>query len=286
MKIGLTVVPVASGASPADLGRVTEELGYEALFVPEHSHVAVDQTTPAPGRRDHRGSFEEMLDPIVTLTAAAMATERILLGLGTVVLTYRDPILLAKAVASLDLVARGRVMLGVGAGWVVEELANHGVDMVDRFPIFDEKVRAVRTLLREQPASFHGEHLRFDGVVQRVTERPHGRIPLMLGCQGPSALDRLFRLEADAWLVSGEVAASLSDFIPRIAESRRRSQDLGRVPPEIIIQRADPTPPYLEACRDAGVDLCLLGLPAGTIGEVRAVAESYRPLLEEFGVDP
>ena len=116
------------GIGPVELGVALEERGFESLFVAEHTHIPVDAKTPYPSGGPIPRKYYRPLDPLMALTAAAVATEQLVVGTGIALVPERDPIVTAKEVASLDLVSQGRFRFGVGVGWLREEVANHGVD--------------------------------------------------------------------------------------------------------------------------------------------------------------
>lgn len=121
MKFGISTFVTDEGIAPAPLARAIEERGFDSLFVAEHTHIPASRETPYPGGGDLPGKYYRTLDPFVTLTAAAGATERLLVGTGVALVIERDTITTAKEVASLDLVSGGRFVFGVGVGWNREE---------------------------------------------------------------------------------------------------------------------------------------------------------------------
>ena len=128
MGFGVLTFVTDEGIGPVELGRALEERGFESLFLAEHTHIPVDAKTPYPLGGPIPRKYYRTLDPFVALTAAAVATEKLVLGTGIALVPQRDPILTAKEVVSLDLVSEGRFRFGVGVGWLREEIANHGVD--------------------------------------------------------------------------------------------------------------------------------------------------------------
>src|SRR4051794_3234576 len=120
--------------APVELGRAAEEAGFDALFLPEHTHIPASRETPwAGGGGELPRHYWHTFDPFVALAAIAATTERLRLGTGVALIVERDPIVLAKEVASLDVVSGGRFELGIGAGWNLEEMRNHGTEPAKRF---------------------------------------------------------------------------------------------------------------------------------------------------------
>lgn len=143
MGFGVLTFVTDEGIAPADLGKALEQRGFESLFLAEHSHIPVDAKTPYPSGGPIPRKYYRTLDPFVALTAAAAVTERLVVGTGIALVPQRDPIHVAKEVASLDLVSQGRFRFGVGVGWLREEIANHGVDPAVRGRVVDERLDAM-----------------------------------------------------------------------------------------------------------------------------------------------
>lgn len=253
MKFGISTFVTDEGIGPAELGRAVEERGFDSLFIAEHTHIPVARQSPYPGGGDLPRIYYRTLDPFVTLTAAAVGTERILLGTGIALITERDPIHTAKEVASLDLVSGGRAVLGVGAGWNREEMRNHGTDPSTRGAQMNERLRAIKELWTKDEAEFHGTYVDFDPVFAwpKPVQRPHP--PIYVGGSSPGALDRLAEL-GDAWMPN---AARAEDMARGIAAMRERA---GRDVP-ITTYATRRKPEILEAYAGLGVDRVLLYLP-------------------------
>src|SRR5580692_7618516 len=121
-EFGVSMFPTDYAIQPIELALAAEERGFESIFFPEHTHIPTSRKTPFPGGTELAKEYSHTHDPFVALGAAAAVTKKLKLGTGVCLVIERDPIVLAKEVASLDLISRGRVILGLGAGWDVEEL--------------------------------------------------------------------------------------------------------------------------------------------------------------------
>ncbi|MFI0357989.1 LLM class F420-dependent oxidoreductase [Actinomadura sp. 9N407] len=217
---GVSTFVTDEGIGPAQLGRALEERGFGSLYVAEHTHIPVKRESPWPGGAELPRKYYRTLDPIVTLTAAAAVTERLEVGTGIALVIQRDPIILAKEIASLDLISGGRAVLGVGAGWNREEMRNHGTDPKSRTRLLNERVRAIRALWTEDEAEFHGEFVDFDPVhlFPKPVRKPHP--PIMIGGSGPTTFDRVLEI-GDGWMpIYGRDTGALGR---RIAELRERA---------------------------------------------------------------
>jgi probable F420-dependent oxidoreductase len=146
------------------LGRTAEELGFESLFMPEHTHCAVGFLRDHPEETDYYGGMARMFDPFVALAAVASVTRTLRLGTGICLVPQHDPIVLAKQVATLDRVSGGRLMFGIGAGWVPAEAAHHGVAFDRRFDVMRDYVLAMQALWTGREVSHAGEFVQFDDV--------------------------------------------------------------------------------------------------------------------------
>jgi probable F420-dependent oxidoreductase len=254
VRFGLTYFPTDYGVQPAALGRAAEAAGFEALFVAEHTHIPAIRDTPRPGGGELPRQYWHTHDPFVALTAVAAATERLRIGTGVCLIIERDPIVTAKAVASLDVLSGGRVEFGVGAGWNREEMANHGTDFRRRFSIMRERVQAMKAIWTQDEASFHGDHVGFDAIWSwpKPLQEPHP--PVLVGGAGEKVLDRVLTY-GDAWMPNRR--ADPATLGPRIEELRQRA---GRHVP-VSYYGADPTDEFVERLAAAGVDRTLLQLP-------------------------
>lgn len=198
MHIGVLTFITDEGIGPVELGEALEQRGFSSLFLAEHSHIPVGAQTPYPGGGPIPRKYYRTLDPFVALTAAAVATDNLVVGTGIALMPQRDPILTAKDVVSLDLVSDGRFRFGVGVGWLREEIANHGVDPKVRGRVVEERLRAMIEIWTQDEAEFHGEFVDFDSIYSwpKPVTKPYP--PLYLG-GGPASFKRIARLHA-GWL--------------------------------------------------------------------------------------
>lgn len=253
MGIGVLTFVTDEGISPVELGAALEQRGFESLFLAEHTHIPVDAQTPYPGGGPIPPKYYRTLDPFVALTAAAVATEKLVVGTGIALLPQRDPILTAKEVASLDLVSQGRFRFGVGVGWLREEIANHGVDPGVRGRLSEERLRAMIEIWTQEKAEFHGEFVNFDPIYSwpKPLTRPYP--PLYVG-GGPAIFRRIARLNA-GWISMAPSADALSG---QLEELRGVA---GPDVPVINIHAGQPKAKDVEAYRDLGVEQVLIELP-------------------------
>lgn len=252
MKFGISTFVTDEGIAPAPLARAIEERGFDSLFVAEHTHIPASRETPYPGGGDLPDKYYRTLDPFVTLTAAAGATEHLLVGTGVALVIERDTITTAKEVASLDLVSGGRFVFGVGVGWNREEMANHGTDPGTRGALLDEQLRAMQGIWTGEQAEYHGEHVDFDPIYAwpKPVQKPYP--PIYVG-GGEAAFGRV-REFGDAWLANGLPPQKLAPMMERLRAEADRE-----VP--VTVFGASAEPEALEGYRRLGVERVLVMLP-------------------------
>ncbi|MCX9192022.1 LLM class F420-dependent oxidoreductase [Carbonactinospora thermoautotrophica] len=224
MKFGVSTFVTDEGIHPTEFARALEERGFESLFVPEHSHIPVNEQTWPDGSRLPR-VYSRSLDPFVTLSAAAAVTERLRLGTGIVLAVQRDPITLAKEVASLDHLSGGRMVLGIGSGWNRTEMRNHGTDPATRLALLRERVLAMKEIWTKDEAEFHGRYVDFGPILSwpKPKQRPHP--PILLGGGGPTTFARIVEY-GDGWLAPPGL--SLDKLTHGVRELQRLARDRGR----------------------------------------------------------
>ncbi len=240
-----------------DLARAAEDAGFESLFVPEHTHIPVTRHTPYPLGGDLPPEYSRCLDPFVALTAAAAVTERLRVGTGVCLVVERDPILLAKEVATLDLLSGGRVLFGVGAGWNAEEMADHGTDPTQRWEVLRERVLAMKQLWSAEVASYDGQHVRFGPSWQwpKPAQRP---LPVLVGGGGRRAMRHAVEY-ASSWMPMPERARG--SMRARIAELAGIAAQAGRPVPAVTVYSARADRAVLDHYAELGAERCVVMAP-------------------------
>jgi probable F420-dependent oxidoreductase len=277
MRFGVTMFATDRSMDVVELAREAEARGFASLYLPEHTHIPVSRRTPPPtGDPDLPEEYRRTLDPFVALAAAATATERLVLGTGIALPAQRDPIVTAKAVATLDLLSGGRVVVGIGFGWNEDELEDHGVSMRDRRAVVRERMLAMKSLWTEDEASFDGEfvHLPPTWSWPKPVQRPHPPI-LIGGGAGPKLFAQVAEY-ADGWIPIG--GAGLSRSVP---ELRRVAEQAGRDPStlEIVPFGSIPDPGKLEHFASIGVTECVFRLPSAPRDDVLRVLDRQTALV-------
>jgi probable F420-dependent oxidoreductase len=275
MKFGLTIFPTQGSAQPVELARRAEEMGFESLLFPEQTHIPASRRTPDPAGGELPEEYRQLYDPFVALTAAAAVTERLLLGTGICLIVERDPILTAKEVATLDRISGGRFLFGVGAGWNLEEMENHGTDPATRFALMRERIEAMKRIWTDDEAAYDGEHVSFDPIWSwpKPVQVPHP--PVLMGGNSNGALQRAVDV-ADGWLPNPETRMSV--LAERISELQRRAEEAGRDPLPVTFYGVKPDPDSLAAYAKAGVDRAIFYLPPLSLTELEPALAGYAQL--------
>jgi probable F420-dependent oxidoreductase len=279
VELGLAILLTDYSIAPAALGASAEERGFESLFLAEHTHIPVSRATPYPGGGDLPREYSHTIDPFVGLAAAATATERLKVGTGVCLVIERDPITTAKEVATLDHISGGRFLFGVGAGWNVEEMRNHGTDPDTRFRRMRESVEAMKAIWTQDEAEYHGRIIDFDPIWSwpKPVQKPHP--PVLVGGLGEKVLDRVVAY-GDEWIPNR--VKSPDELGERIAELQRRAEAAGRERIPVTVFGAKPEARLLERLRDAGVTRALFYVRPEAPAEVQRQLDELGKVAAEW----
>ena len=273
MKIGIALFATDYTVDPPTFARMVEERGFESLFLPEHTHIPVSRRTPYPAGGELPREYSHIYDPFVALGAAAAATEQILLATGICLVIERDPIVTAKEVASVDRLSGGRFLFGVGAGWNIEEMENHGTDPTRRFSLMRERIEAMKAIWSQEEAEYHGEQVSFDPIWSwpKPLQQPHP--PVLVGGNGENVLKRVVRF-GDEWMPN-----RVSGLRERIAELQRLAEEAGRGPIPVTLSGAKPDPELMARGEEAGVHRCTFYVQPGERDGVERQLDELAKLL-------
>ena len=253
MKFGIATFVNDDTIDPVTLARAVEERGFESLAVAEHSHIPASRESAYPLGGDLPSIYYRTLDPFVTLAAAAAVTSRIDLITGIALLIQRDPITTAKEGASVDVISGGRFVFGVGAGWNLEEMRDHGTDPRTRGALLDERIEAIKELWTAEPAEYHGRYVDFDSSYQRPKPVREPHPPVYIGGDSDATVRRIIRHRA-GWISNPLPADRLARRVAQIRENADYDVPL-------TIFAAPPDPEYWRAAEDVGFDHVGLLLP-------------------------
>ncbi|MET7380713.1 TIGR03619 family F420-dependent LLM class oxidoreductase [Streptomyces sp. NPDC005526] len=282
MQIAVTIFLTDETVAPTVLARELEQRGFAGLYLPEHTHIPVERTTPYPAGGELPREYGRTLDPFVALGQAAAVTERLGLGTGITLVAQHDPIGLAKQVATLDHLSGGRFTLGLGFGWNVEEAADHGVvDWRGRRDLVRDRMALMRALWSEEPVAHQGPFgsVRASLAFPKPVQKPRGPVAgprtLVGGAAGPKLFAHIAEY-ADGWLPIG--GRGLAESLPVL---RAAWADAGRDPAalQVVPYAVLPTPGKLAHYADLGIEEVVVQLPAAGEAEVLRALDGFAAFL-------
>src|SRR5437667_9392099 len=282
MEIGASIFFTDYSISPAELAPALEERGFDSLWVAEHSHIPVERRFSPPGTTGELGrQYYDVMDPFVTLSAAAAVTSRLKLGTGVCLVIQRDTIQTAKLVASLDQVSNGRFLFGIGCGWNAEEMEDHGTVYETRTKKMREQIEAMKEIWTKDKPEFHGEVVSFPPMMTwpKPVQKPHP--PIIVGGAFRLAARRAIRY-GDGLLPAAPSAGSGSpeDFMPRL---RQMAEEAGRDPQSLSVTLGG-APEDIDVLKrncDLGVSRMTVRLPPVKGGEILPILDRLAKLIPQ-----
>ncbi len=259
MKFGVQMFPTDYAIQAPELAKTCEDLGFESLFFPEHTHIPTSRRTPWPGGAPLPMEYSHTLDPFVAAGAAFAVTKTLKVGTGICLVIQRDPIILAKEVASADFLSGGRFLFGIGGGWNEDEMENHGTKPSLRWKILRERILAMKEIWTKDEAEYHGQFVDFDPIWSwpKPVTKPHP--PILVGGAGPRTLDRVIEF-GDGWMpIGGRSGATLGKMIE---ELQQKAKEAGRGTIPVSVFGVPPSKEVIESYAAMGVERCLFGLRA------------------------
>jgi len=276
-RFGVSMFPTDYAIQPVELAREVEARGLDSLFFPEHTHIPASRRSPYPAGGDLPKEYWHTHDPFVALGAAAAVTERIALGTGICLVVERDPITLAKEVASLDMISNGRVVLGIGAGWNAEEMANHGVAFQGRWKVVREKILAMKRIWTHDEAEYHGEFVSFDPIWSYPKPVQPGGPPIWIGASSKWVFDRVADY-ADGWMpIGGPGRGNLEKLRSAVERAGRSMDDI-----TLALFMAPPDEGAARGRMEQGFSELIFGLPAASRDEVLPLLDHYAELARKL----
>jgi len=283
MKYGIAMFPTDYAIPIDELARELEARAFESVWLPEHTHIPASRKSPWPGGPNLPREYWHTLDPFVALGAAAVVTKTLKLGTGICLVIERDPILLAKEVASLDHLSQGRVLFGIGGGWNAEEMEHHGTPFAERWKILRERIGALKAIWTQDEAEFHGKYVNFEKLwsYPKPVQKPYP--PILMGGAGPHARQRAVDFDGH-WIPIGGRAYS-EPIAESFADFRARAEKAGRDPATLTVTifGVAPDEPRVAALRDAGVTRAVFFVPSATRDVVLPLLDQYASLAKKVG---
>jgi probable F420-dependent oxidoreductase len=277
MDLGVWVVLTAASARIADLAPAVEQAGLESLFLCEHTHLPVS-------RRDllddpFLWQVPDLLDQFTALGAAAVVTSRLRLGTGICLPAQHDPILLAKQVVTLDHLSQGRFVFGVAAGWLTEEMRNHGVDPALRWELMREQVLAMKAIWTHDEAEFHGKFVDFGPIWLRPKPVQKPFPPVLVGGEGPRSLAAAAEY-GDGWI---PLVTDPGEFEAKLTQLQRLCQDKGRPAPQVTVLAFELDEDLLARCVQLGVTRYAALAPANDLATLRSFLDRCSRIADRIG---
>ncbi|HTT84350.1 MAG TPA: LLM class F420-dependent oxidoreductase [Rhizomicrobium sp.] len=280
MQFGAAIFFTEYSIGPIALALALEERGFESLWAPEHSHIPVSRKSPYPGGGELPKEYYDVMDPFVTLSAAAAATRTLKVATGICLLQQRDVIQTAKLVASIDQISNGRFLFGIGGGWNREEMENHGTDYATRFQRVREGIEAMKEIWTRPEAEYHGEIVKFDPIFAwpKPVQKPHP--PILVGGGFPQGARRAIRY-GDGWLpIMG--AKDLAELVPKYqAMAKEAGRDIADVPISAWHPRSDAE--AIKRFRDLGVVRIVTTLPPAGRDKILPILDRYAEAMQAAG---
>lgn len=277
MQLGAFIFSTDYSIDISELAVALEDRGFGSLFVPEHTHIPTSRKTPFRRDRKLPKEYKHTYDPFVALSFAAAATKTLQVGTGICLVPQRDPIVTAKCVASLDRLSDGRFVFGIGGGWNVDEMENHGAQYKTRFKLLREHVLAMKALWTEEEAAFHGEMVDFDPVwsYPKPVQVPHP--PVILGGETDYTLNRVIEF-CDGWFPRASHGFDPAECMTRLRNAADAvGRDMSTL--SVTVFRAPADKAVLDSYAEAGITRGLLELPSAGRDEVLRLLDDYAPLL-------
>lgn len=278
MYLGFSSMNTVKDANPAVLAKTLEAAGFESLWYGEHSHIPMSRKTPYPPGGDLPEPYKEMMDPYISLMAAASATTTLKIGTGIALLMERELFSQAKTIATLDRLSHGRLMIGTGVGWNEEEFVNAtNLPWKRRYQALKEMIAATKILFTESAPEYHGELINFDPVWFEPKPVQAQGPKFTFGAMGPLGVKHAAEW-ADGWM---PVDVALPNPEENIKAFRQQVRDFGRNPDDVeitMVIMAPVTADLLKRYRDMGITRCNIGVGMQNWDK----PEIVMPMIEEF----
>jgi probable F420-dependent oxidoreductase len=276
MKLGVTMFATDYAMRPDELAVACEDRGFESVWFPEHTHIPASRKSPWPGGAELPKEYWHTHDLFVTMMAAAAATKTIKIGSGICLVIERDPIVMAKEVASVDQLSNGRVLFGIGGGWNAEEMENHGTPFNRRWKVLREKIEAMKEIWTKDAAEYHGEFVNFDPMwsYPKPYQKPYP--PILLGTFN-GGLNRVVNY-CDGWIPVGFFAKDLPESIKELGARATQAGKKGSDFPVSIFGASDKEED-LANLQKLGVERAVFVLPSEGRDKIMPMLDKYAKLV-------
>ena len=281
MEFGICMFVTNYSMQAADLAQAVEERDFDALFIPDHTHIPASRQSPFTIGEELPPDYSHNVDVFLALAAAAAVTKRIRLGTGICLVVERDPIITAKEVASLDHMSGGRLDFGIGGGWNQEEMENHGMPWKRRGKVLRERVEAMQAIWTQDEASYDGEFVKFDRIFSwpKPVQKPHP--PIYVGGDAPGTFKRVLSY-GDGWIPMLAQQENTFDLkTERMAELATLANEAGRAPYPITTFGTPRDPNTISRLATQGVTRCIFGIKAAPTEDVLPRLDKISQMVSE-----
>jgi probable F420-dependent oxidoreductase len=282
MHFGASMFLTDYSMTPGELAQALEARGFESVWAPEHSHIPTSRRTPYPGGGDLPKAYYDVMDPFVTLTAAAMATKTLKIGTGVCLVNQRDTIQTAKLVASIDQVSGGRFLFGIGVGWNAEEMEDHGTDFASRAKLVRERVEAMKLIWTKSKAEYHGELVNLPEMMTwpKPVQKPHP--PVIVGGAYPQAARRAVRY-GEGWIPLAGRPNQYGDVFDYVPKFRTMLKEAGRTEDScpITLFNVQEDADLLKRYRDLGAVRVSVSLAAEKADATLPILDRWAKLIQQ-----
>jgi probable F420-dependent oxidoreductase len=281
MHFGASMFCTDYSMAPVELAPELENRGFESFWAPEHSHIPLSRKSPWGGGPELPKHYYDVIDPFVGLATAAVVTKTLKLATGVCLIIQRDPIQLAKEVATLDLLSGGRFLFGIGAGWNREEMADHGTDPKTRIKLMAERVAMLKAIWTETKPEFQGEFQSFEPMMTwpKPVQKPHP--PILVGGAMPHAARRAIAY-GDGWIPLGGRGSDILEQLPRFRQlAAEAGRDADSLPVSVFGASMDGD--ELKRFQDAGIQRVVFSLQSAKSEEILPVLDQIAALKDSLG---
>ena len=280
MHFGASMFFTDYSMTPQALATALEERGFESLWAPEHSHIPLSRKTPFIFGGDLPKKYYDVMDPFVTLTAAALASTTLKVGTGVCLINQRDPIQTAKLVASIDQISGGRFLFGIGNGWNQDEMEDHGTVFETRHQLVRERVEAMKEIWTKSKAEYHGDFVKFDPMMAwpKPVQKPYP--PILVGGAFPYSARRAIRY-ADGWMPQLTAKMQLP-FAEQISRFRQMCAEAGRAEVPVCVWGRTPDYDELAGYRDIGVERVCTSLDSAKEDEILPLLDKWAEIIRRI----
>ncbi len=271
MKYGIVYFPTDYSVRVDDMARALEERGFESLWLPEHTHIPCSRRSPYPLGAELPREYIDGYELMTGMAVAAVVTKKLLIGSSICLVVERDPLVLAKEIATIDKLSDGRILFGIGTGWNAEEMENHGVAWKNRRAVTREKVEAMKAAWTQEKSEYHGKFVNFEPswCFPKPVQKPYP--PILMGGNGSIAVKYAAK-HCDGWLPSAVLVEQLSASMQLLhRELEQAGRDPKTFPTTVLFAPHDRK--KLDELEELGVDRAVFAMPSMDLDQAKKLLD-------------